>query len=253
MSASSARMSGIDGAGPVPEDDDLNDIPDGEDDGFGVQEDDQDEVASGGKGSGGKGAGTVRDDRGGGQERIEEVPDWDGDLRKFKNYKRRVAVWLEHTTTKSDKQGPRLLSRLTGDAWVCTEDISMKDLRTGGPKYLLSFLEDALEVEDFHLCGRAMEEYFFGVRRENKEHINKYCTRQKAAYNRMKELGVTLDEKAQAYWLLKRANLSTTERQSILTQTGGKYKMESIIKAMQVTLVMDAGPPRDHEHHRQRR
>ena len=112
-----------------------------------------------------------RDDRGG-QERIEEVPDWDGDLRGWRNYKRRVKVWLEGTSTKPDKQGARMLSRLSGDAWQCTEDIDLKLLRTQGSKYLLQFLEENLEVEEFHLVGRSMEDFFFAVRREPGEHIN---------------------------------------------------------------------------------
>jgi len=124
----------------------------------------------------------ARDDRGG-QERIEEVPDWDGDLRLWRNYKRRVRVWLEGTLTKAEKQGARLLSRLTGDAWQCTEDVDMTLLRSQGAKYLLRYLEESLEVEEFHLVGRAMEDFFFSTRREHGEHINKYINKHRISYS----------------------------------------------------------------------
>jgi hypothetical protein len=90
--------------------------------------------------------------------RKQEVPDWNGDLRPWRQYKRRVGIWLEATNTDSDKGGPRLLSRLSGDAWEATEQIDMNRLKAEGPTYLLQYLEQALEVEEVHLIGRSMEE-----------------------------------------------------------------------------------------------
>ena len=54
-------------------------------------------------------------------------------------------------------------------------------------------------------------------------------TRQKNAYYRMKEMDVSLDEKARAYCLLRRANLTAHERSDIFITAGGRYKVDTIV------------------------
>ena len=153
-------------------------------------------------------------------------------------YKRQCTIWVMCTNTEVAKQGVRLLSRLMGEAWAACETIDLEELKTGGATYLLEYLVDRLEVQEVHLLGRALEDYFFSTRRAPQEHVNKWILRFKASYHRLLELKVELPQQAQAFFLLKRSNLSPSERQSILTLCGGKYEVEAICRAMQTLLVV---------------
>ena len=93
------------------------------------------------------------------------MPSWNGDLSGWRNYKRQVTVWRECATTEAGRQGPRLLSRLTGEAWNACELAPIEELKAGGPEWLLQWLEDKLEVDEIHLVGKAIEEFTFGTRR----------------------------------------------------------------------------------------
>ena len=102
-----------------------------------------------------------------------------------------------------------MLSRLTGVAWDTTEDVDMSRVKSAdGVEYLMTYLETRLEVDKVHLIGRAMEEFFFQVRREPKESVNRFLNRFKAALYRLKENPVILPDPAIAFWLLRRANLT---------------------------------------------
>jgi hypothetical protein len=171
------------------------------------------------------------------EEKIDEVPSWDGDLATWRKFQRKVAIWGEASTTTLVRRGVRLLSCLSGDAWDATEDVDMSRLKSDdGVDYLMSYLEGRLEVDKVHLIGRAMEEFFFQVRREPKESVNKFLNRFKAAAFRLKENSVVLPDPALAFWLLKRANLTREMRSNVLTVAGGRYEFMAIQKALQVSL-----------------
>jgi hypothetical protein len=178
-------------------------------------------------------------------ERLEEVPSWDGDLAKWRNYKRQVTLWMEVTLTDPGRQGPRLLSRLTGEAWQACEELPLEELKSGGPDFLLRYLETRLEVQEVHLVGRAVEEFFFATRRHPGEHVNKWVVRFKTSYHRLKQLKVELPEPVQAFFLLKRSNLFASERNAVLTLAGGRYEVEPLVRALQTLFVTGATGARD--------
>ena len=75
----------------------------------------------------------------GGEKDDRYVPAWNGALATWREFQRRVSVWLESTAVKDERRAAKLISRLSGDAWAATESLDLTTLRgPDGVQQLLS-------------------------------------------------------------------------------------------------------------------
>ena len=155
------------------------------------------------------------------------VPSWDGSLSSWRDFRRRVCVWEESTSTKVEKRGAKLLSKLTKEAWAATQTLSLESLRNPeGVATLLAHLEGSLNLSATQQQGECLEGFFFGLRRQPQEAIQGFIHRFRTSLMQLTSHSVELPSEASAYIYLKRVtervgNAAELKHQ-LLTLAGGK-------------------------------
>ena len=178
-------------------------------------------------------------DRDGGREWKDRddsssIPSWGGSLGSWRDYKRRVAVWIESCAGKSDRQAARLMSKPSREAWSACETLDLADLRVdNGVSLLLSHLEKSLALSATHQQGESLEEMMFGIRRQGAEGIQTFVSR-------LSQQGIDLPDEAMGFLYLKRvcerSSNSVELKNQILTLAGGRYALEELARALATLL-----------------
>ena len=163
----------------------------------------------------------------------EEVPTWDGSQVTWRAYLRRVELWQESTSTLPAKMGAKLASRLRSVAFDATEGLVMADLKKDtGVTYLLDLLRSRLQVSELHLQGAVLEEFFMTLQRAPGEQVLPWVSRFRGTLSRLKALAIDLPDPVLAWLLIRKSNLSSDQRHSVLSVGGGKWEMEATSKAL---------------------
>ena len=111
-----------------------------------------------------------------GRVRDVEAPSWDGKATLFKEYRRRVHLYTRTTQAAPWQQGPRLLEKLSGEAWDHCETLGDPETleHAGGVQELLAHLERRFEVVETRRVGRTLDEFMYSFTRPRGMEIQEY-------------------------------------------------------------------------------
>ena len=85
--------------------------------------------------------------------------------------------------------GPRILNRLTGEAWKATEHLSIGDLRTDkGWQHVLTALDEHYRYLPETELNECVDEFLFHLKRKGHEGPTAFVSRFKAVLNRLETL-----------------------------------------------------------------
>ena len=131
---------------------------------------------------------------------------------------------------RSDETAFKALLSLKGRAWDACEDITMEKLESKqGMKELLGRLGSVFKydaIADF-------EQFFVTMQRQRNESMQEYTANLKRQLRRLAAHEVTLPDKVVGSFYLRRAGLTSTQRQMIMsTLTTERLSLESIRKGV---------------------
>ena len=151
-----------------------------------------------------------------------EVPAWNGSMAEWNNYRRKVAVWKQATTTHPTKRAAQLIMRLSATAWEATEAMSLDELAVdNGVDLLLAELERALQVGTVHLAANALDEHLYQLKRGSSEPVQTFVTRFRNLRTRLRGYDVIMPDTVDGFLFLRKLGISADQRQAVLSLAGG--------------------------------
>ena len=87
-----------------------------------------------------------------------------------------------------------------------------------------------------HLTANALDGLFYILRRQTGENLNTFVTRFRNTRARVRAYGVDLPESVEGYLFLRKLNLSSDQRQTVLSLAAGRYELEPLIRSAQTLL-----------------
>ena len=166
------------------------------------------------------------------------VPSWDGS-GPFRNYRRRIDLFLSTTGIDPPYRAGRLIEQLTGEAWLATETLEMSNLRTDeGVTLLMEHLRSELEpLEQLTVC-ETLVAFYQRFRRAKGEQFTSYDTNYRIQFGKLEEVGAPLTGVAKAFWFLQCAGISEKLRKQTIAAAGGVYQYEKLRAAL-ISMVPD--------------
>ena len=140
---------------------------------------------------------------------------------EFKSYRKKVKLWHLFTRTLAQLQVPRVLSILTGPAWDACDGLEPEDVATAdGVEVILDTLAEAFQGD-----------HVYGPGRKKGERLHDKALWVQSNVRELAKQGVRLPDQVQGVLLLRRANLSTQARITIMTLAGNSLSFSDVRKA----------------------
>ena len=124
------------------------------------------------------------------------------------------------------------MERLTGQAWLATESLPLKDLKHQDGVERLSHLWQELEPLEFLRVFSTLAEFYKNFRREKGQEFVAYDMAFRAQLQRLDEIGGGIDGVTKAYWFLEKAGLSAELRKQVVAAAGGVYDYVKLRSAL---------------------
>ena len=170
--------------------------------------------------------------------KLIEPPSFISETKSFETYKKDLERWAMLTTLDKTKQALLVVHMLDGDPSgikeKIDENIEEEDLNSeDGIANLLEFLKSIYEKDSL---SDGFEKYiaFEKFRRSSGKSIQEFIPEWTTAYKKAKNIGCELPDKVLSFKLLDAANLTSIERNLVLT--GVDYKEAELLDQMQTAL-----------------
>ena len=162
----------------------------------------------------------------------EHIPGHDG-LVTMREYQKRVRLFESTTSIDPEYQAGKLLERLSGVAWECTETLDVKSLKhVEGVQRLLDHLWSELEPLEHLRVFTTLSEFYVKFRRSRGMEFTAYDTAFRTQCQRLKEVNAPLEGVVQAYWFLEKANISEELKRQVISGAGGQYDYSRLRQAL---------------------
>ena len=160
----------------------------------------------------------------------DRIPSWDGDPRKFKEFKRKVAWWLEGEELEKTAKfnlAARFVQRQRGIARVRGEEFDPAELRcrpvagavveegqaapvdfTYGIRKVMEAFETMIGVSVQSRKGELREEYYEKLMRMPSERVIEFATRFRTKISEMKKEGIEVDPEDAGFQFKRKLGLS---------------------------------------------
>ena len=132
---------------------------------------------------------------------------FDGGTGTYREWRRRVSAWSVYTSLEPEKQAPKMLQCLRGEAWRVTEHLKFLPgenqtlYHANGVRLLFACLnENFMATEDQEQIA-ACEQLLFETKRHNGETMSAYLANWRTSYRKAETRGVTLSDTLQAFLL----------------------------------------------------
>ena len=156
---------------------------------------------------------------------LKQPPEYDpssGD--SYVEWKNDLAVWLQFTKEEKKRQGPAIYLCLKGEARDAVRSIDVKDIaKDDGVETIIRTLDEIFLQDETTRAFCAFGE-FVEYRRGSGESFTKFILDFEKRYREVRKYDLTLNDKVQAYFLLKAANLSDEHERLVRTTSTLKYK-----------------------------
>src|SRR5215469_13344060 len=140
-------------------------------------------------------------------------PPYDGKQIPFKEWRRKVQIWLEMGGKELNNPGAWILHSLSEKAWETVANIQIEEIKDmSGAQMIIKQLEEVFENETKLEKTKKIDNFFNKIERRNNEEIGDYLIRYEHGLRDCKEAGMKLDEETLGYLLMIKANISDVEK-----------------------------------------
>src|SRR5215469_16111224 len=140
-------------------------------------------------------------------------PPYDGKQIPFKEWRRKVQIWLEMGGKELNNPGAWILHSLSEKAWETVANIQIEEIKDmSGAQMIIKQLEEVFENETKLEKTKKIDNFFNKIERRNNEEIGDYLIRYEHGLRDCREAGMKLDEETLGYLLMIKANISDVEK-----------------------------------------
>ena len=160
------------------------------------------------------------------------IPEYDGST-PMREYQRRVRLFEFSTGIDPTFRAQKLMEKLTGNAWLATESISLETLKHAeGVNRLLEHLWRELEPLEFLRTFQTLADFYKGFRRTKGQEFVAYDMEFRRHGQRLEEIKAGISGVTKAYWFLEKAGLSSELRKQVVAAAGGQYDYNKLRAAV---------------------
>ena len=173
------------------------------------------------------------------------VPSFPGTVEGYKEWRQKIEIHARRMKARQQGTivGLDILTSLSGRAWTTCEDLDMDKLETeDGYKLILARLDAIYKHDKRTELPEEFETFFFKGNRRQKETLLDYSSRFRQTYRKLESHDIVLPPNILGWLYMRRAGLSPHERTLILSQVGENLDLDTIEKAMKLTLGLDTLP-----------
>ena len=156
---------------------------------------------------------------------LKQPPEYDpssGD--SYVEWKNDLEVWLQFTKEEKKTQGPAIYLCLKGEAREAVRSIDVKEIaKDDGVETIIQTLHEIFLKDETTRAFCAFRD-FVEYRHGSGESYTKFILEFEKRYREVKKYDLTLNDKVQAYFLLKAANLSDDHEYLVRTTSVLTYK-----------------------------
>ena len=174
----------------------------------------------------------------------DSPPVFDGAVEQYREWRRRAELWTMCTKLEEKKQGPKLVSVLSGVAWDALRHLDLSVLTSEqGVAKVMETLDSVFGDPKDVLVVEATDEAFYLTVKQPQEELVAFQTRLDAKFRCLESAGsLTIPAETKGFVLAKQAGLSTAEVREFLTLTGGSLQYDAVRSSMR-RLLWDFSKP----------
>ena len=160
------------------------------------------------------------------------IPEFDG-RSAMREYERRVRLFEANTSIHPTFRAGKLIERLTDQAWLATEMLDIKTLKTNdGVDKLLQHLWSELEPLEFLRVFQTLDDFYKGFKRTTGQQFTEYDSEFRRQCQRLDEVGAGITGVTRAYWFLEKGSLGPDLRKQVVAAAGGCYDYPKLRAAL---------------------
>ena len=182
----------------------------------------------------------------------EMLPEFTGKSVDYKEYRKRLLLYEKkmELANRGSETAFNVLSSLKGRAWDACEDITMEKLESKtGMKELLTRLDSVFKYDAITELPADFEQFFVTMQRQRNESMQEYTANFERQLRRLAAHEVTLPDKVVGWFYLRRAGLTQSQRQMIMTTlTAERLSLESVRKGVNFVIGQDTTPDGNQGH-----
>ena len=176
----------------------------------------------------------------------EYVPEFSGRSSDYREYRKRLTLYEKKMALagREKETAFNVLCTLKGRAWDACEDIPMDALEgTGSMKAILERLDKIFKFDAITELPGDFETFFVTLARKKNATLQEYSGDFERALRRLESHGVNLPDKVVGWYFMRRAGLSQSQRQMVMTSIGTEtLSLESVRKVMNFVIGQDSVP-----------
>ena len=170
-----------------------------------------------------------------------KVPTFDNSQAGYREYRKRALLFRTRMRLerKENLTAVLLLSSLSGTAWETVETLAddPDNLESAAAfDKLLALLDVRFKFDAKTELPDAFEAYFYKSERKPKETMFDYVNRFVQLTRRVGEFNIKLPDEVQGWMLMRKAGLTTEQRQLIMAQVGTNLAFAQVSQVLQTTL-----------------
>ena len=178
------------------------------------------------------------------------IPEFSGKAADYKEFRKRLLLYekkMELAGRKSETAF-NILSSLKGRAWDACEDLGMDVLESDrGMREILSRLDSVFKFDAITELPQDFENFFISMQRKRSETMQEYTANFERQLRRLAAHDVALPEKVIGWYYLRRAGLSQSQRQLIMsTIQTTTLSLDTVRKAVNFVIGQDQTPDGGH-------
>ena len=175
----------------------------------------------------------------------ELVPEFTGKAADYKEYRKMLLYEKKMSLAGREKETVfNIMCTLKGRAWDACEDIPMDQLEGGGSmKLILDRLDKIFKFDAITELPDDFENFFVTLVRKRNATLQEYSGDFERALRKLEIHGVTLPDKVVGWYFMRRAGLSVSQRQMVMSSIGTEtLSLENVRKVMNFVLGQDSVP-----------
>lgn len=146
------------------------------------------------------------------------------------------------STIGKEKHGPKLMAYVSGEAEALLEHLGVEDICSeGGDQKIWKIMDEKYSPQPIDLLQEGLRGFFYELQVKQGESFRQFSARFTAAQRKLEEQKVTLPEVVQGFLFMKKLKLDAQHESMLLTMSGGKLELSSILHAMNAIFPVGKG------------
>ena len=158
-------------------------------------------------------------------------PEFEGEIKKYKDWKKRVQLWLEMGGKDYENPGAWIMNSLKGKGWDSVAKLNLEEIKQKDNVHKI-FKELDKNIFKGKQNRKSKDRFFQKMERKQEETMRDYIIRFEKEKDECKEAGVKIDEETLRYLIILKGNITNIEKAVIMGACGDNMEFNKVKNEM---------------------